>query len=78
EIKNGIDRTHLNSIEYFRAASSGAAFFAATAGCFCIFLLQKVVKPRSSPAGHSYLLMAKGSTKTIRMSFSAGVFSGPR
>jgi len=23
-------------------------------------------------------LMAKGSTKTIRMSFSAGVFSGPR
>jgi len=22
--------------------------------------------------------MAKGSTKTIRMSFSAGVFSGPR
>jgi hypothetical protein len=47
-------------------------------GVLCTFWPQKVVKPRSSPAGCSYLLMAKGSTKTIRMSFSAGVFSGPR
>ena len=39
-------------------------------GAFCTFWPQKVVTPRSSPAGHSYLLMAKGSTKTIRMSLS--------
>jgi hypothetical protein len=46
-------------------------------GAFCTFWPQKVVTPRSSPAGHSYLLPSKGSDtprgKTAILPFAVGI-----